>query len=470
MSGATTRPPLSGCHPLLARQLNRTLGPDPILDEPLQRLLALVNRSYFDCDEQRGLGEHALATVTEELNERNRELASQLVRLRMQARTLDQINDAVFAVDRNGTIHTANNATAALFECTPSELENARLEQFLAGPDPAASAEQMLAIAARDGSWRGDLTFQRESGASLVAEATIVRQDACPNDPSEYAVVARDVTDRRLMERQLLQSQKLEAIGQLAAGIAHEINTPAQYVADNLRFLMEGVATTTKVLAELRSGRPCTPELEEELAIYEGEMPAAIRQSLEGMSRIAAIVRGMRTFAHPGGSSKTTVDLNAEIASTVTVTRNEWKYVSEVVTEFDPELPPVPAIAGEINHVFLNIIVNAAHAIEERLKTAPAPPGRILIRTEREGDHVVIRISDNGCGIPDAIRDRVFDHFFTTKAVGKGTGQGLAIVHRLVYEKHGGTIQFEPALPTGTTFVIRLPLTATTLVAQSEAA
>ncbi|MBI5170719.1 MAG: PAS domain S-box protein [Candidatus Eisenbacteria bacterium] len=457
-------------HPLLARQLRRAFGAHAETSEPLQRLLALVDRSYRDRDDQRGLVEHSLATMTEELNERNNELAEQLERLRRQACILEYIHEAVFVIDRAGTILTCNSATAELFGCATSELEQESLRRFLATGESDQRFEEILTGAIESARWSGDVGFTRADGRALLAEATVVRQGSSADDRPEFVVVARDVTDRRLMERQLLQSQKMEAIGQLAAGIAHEINTPAQYVADNLRFLDEGFTTISRALGEWRAGAPPTPELEEELAIYESEMSPAIHQSLDGMARVAAIVRGMRTFAHPGGSSKSAVDLNAEIASTVTVSRNEWKYVSEVVTEFDPDLPPVPAIAGEINHVFLNIIVNAAHAIEERLKTVPAPPGRILIQTRREDDEVVVRISDNGCGIPEAIRERVFDHFFTTKPVGKGTGQGLSIVHRLVYEKHGGSIQFEPAHPTGTTFVIRLPLGGTGTSVLSEAA
>lgn len=457
-------------HPLLARQLRRAFGPDAPWNEAFGPLLLQIDRSYRDGDEQRALVEHSLATMTEELNARHREIAAQLVHARRQAQILEHIHDAVFALDAAGRMRNANRATAQLLGCALDDIEGTALERFARVPDDSGGLGGALDAARRGGRWTGDIPIERADGTTVVAEAVIVHQTLPGDDPAEFVIVARDVTDRRLIERQLLQSQRLEAIGQLAAGIAHEINTPAQYVADNLRFLLEGFQALLGGLARWRSGVRFEPEFEEELAVHEGEILPAIRQSLDGMSRIAGIVRGMRTFAHPGGVEKSNVDLNAEIASTVTVTRNEWKYVSEVVTDLDPELPHVPAIAGEINHVFLNIIVNAAHAIEERVQSTPAPPGRIHISTRRVGDDVEIRITDNGTGIPPEARARVFDPFFTTKAVGKGTGQGLAIVHRIVHDKHGGSVHFEPVVPQGTTFIIRLPLAQAAVAGFREAA
>lgn len=457
-------------HPLLSRQLRRAFGAGEPPPEGITPLLVLVNRSYRDADGQRDMVEHSLATMTEELNSRNRELATQLERVRKQAQILQHIHDAVFAIDLHGRLFAANRATASLFLRDAAELERAALEPMVRVSEGDGSLQSILDEARLVGAWVGDLHILRPQGGGALAETTIVCQGTAREGEAEFVAVARDVTDRRLMERQLFQSQKLEAIGQLAAGIAHEINTPAQYVADNLRFLQESFSAIAAALAHWRGGDLISPDIEEELGLYETEIPPAIRQSLDGMARVAAIVSGMRTFAHPGGGEKSLVDLNAELASTITVTRNEWKYVSEVETDFDASLPPVPAIAGEINHVFLNIIVNAAHAIEERMKRSNDPPGHIRVATQGDPDAVEIRISDNGTGIPDAIRDRVFDPFFTTKSVGRGTGQGLAIAHRLVTEKHGGTIRFEPAPPHGTTFIIRLPLALASQAAIREAA
>ncbi|MCC6653469.1 MAG: PAS domain S-box protein [Candidatus Eisenbacteria bacterium] len=463
-------PPPGPLHSLLNRQLRRAFGANNAAPETIAPLLAMVDRSYRDADGQRELVEHSLATMSQELNARNLELATQLERVRNQARILEHIHDAVFAINSLGQVLSANPATERLFGLESPELAHRELSALVRVAGDKSTVPSVLESARVAGRWVGDLHLLEPPGDGAQIETTIVHQGGATGDLAEFVAVGRDVTDRRLMERQLFQSQKLEAIGQLAAGIAHEINTPAQYVADNLRFLQEGFAALESALGRLRSAEPSTPEMDDELEIFREEIPSAIRQSLDGMARVAAIVSGMRTFAHPGGGEKSMVDLNAELAATITVTRNEWKYVSEVVTEFDPDLPPVPAIAGEINHVFLNIIVNAAHAIEERVKKQGDSPGQIRVSTSIDAEAVEVRISDNGSGIPDTIRDRVFDPFFTTKAVGRGTGQGLAIAHRLVTEKHGGTIRFEPARPHGTTFIIRLPLAVSASTGICEAA
>jgi signal transduction histidine kinase len=188
------------------------------------------------------------------------------------------------------------------------------------------------------------------------------------------------------------------------------------------------------------------------------EIPKAIQQSLDGVERVANIVRAMKEFSHPGSGEKTSIDLNHAIESTITVAKNEWKYVADVVSEFDPQLPPVSCLPGEFNQVILNILVNAAHAIAVVVGDAAGQKGTIRVMTRRDGAWAEVRISDTGPGIPEAIQNRVFDPFFTTKKVGKGTGQGLAIAHNVIVEKHGGSITFESEVGKGTTFIIRLPI------------
>jgi signal transduction histidine kinase len=195
-----------------------------------------------------------------------------------------------------------------------------------------------------------------------------------------------------------------------------------------------------------------------DLAYLAEEIPKAITQSLEGVGRVSDIVRAMKDFSHPGASGKEAIDLSKAIESTVTVARNEWKYVADMVTDFDPALPPVPCLVGEFNQVILNIVVNAAHAIADVIGDHTDKRGTIRITTRRDNKWAEIRISDTGTGIPEQHRSRVFDHFFTTKAVGKGTGQGLSIAHAVVTEKHGGSIALETEMGKGTTFIIRLPI------------
>jgi two-component system NtrC family sensor kinase len=279
-----------------------------------------------------------------------------------------------------------------------------------------------------------------------------------------------EIAERRKMEAELRLAQKLEAIGQLAAGIAHEINTPTQYVSDNVHFLRGSFSALVglreklhEACKRLAAGTSSAPAELTAIAEYEEDIdyeylsaraPKAVDAALEGLDRIARIVQAMREFGHHDSGERTPVDLNHAILTTLEVARNEYKYVAEVETELEP-LPAVLCLGGEMNQVFLNLIVNAAHAIRDVVKDSGAM-GKIRIDTKlRDGD-VLIRISDTGTGIPKDIQRRVFDPFFTTKEVGRGTGQGLAIA-RSVVDKHGGQISFETEAGSGTTFLIRIP-------------
>jgi PAS domain S-box-containing protein len=285
--------------------------------------------------------------------------------------------------------------------------------------------------------------------------------------------MVEDVTERQLLEKELRQAQKLESIGQLAAGIAHEINTPTQYVGDNTRFLQEAFGDllgAVKALEELLAVVRQDPGREDLIRSIDAqlakadpgyladEVPKAIEQTLEGVDRIMRIVRSMKEFSHPGSVERIPTDINKALDTTVTVARNEWKYVADVETDFDPSLPAVCCFPGELNQVFLNILVNAAHAVGDVVNRASSEKGKIRISTRQQGDWVEVRFSDSGSGIPQSIQHCIFDPFFTTKQVGKGTGQGLAIAHRVIVEKHGGTLRFETKEGAGTTFIIGLPI------------
>lgn len=281
-------------------------------------------------------------------------------------------------------------------------------------------------------------------------------------------------------QEKLRQAQKLESVGQLAAGMAHEINTPIQFIGDNTRFLRDAFADLQRVLgagdrllAAARQGA-VTPELisdmeevvrQADTAYLCIEIPSAIQQSAEGLERVASIVRAMKEFSHPGGNEKTATDINKAIDNTLIVARNEWKYVADAVTDLDPSLPLVACLPGEVNQVILNLIVNAAHAISDVVGGESGQKGTITIGTRATDNGVEIRVRDTGCGIPMANRSRIFDPFFTTKPVGKGTGQGLTITHAVVVRKHGGTITFETELGKGTTFIVWLPLEQSTEMA-----
>jgi signal transduction histidine kinase len=283
--------------------------------------------------------------------------------------------------------------------------------------------------------------------------------------------IAQDVTAQRALERDLAQAQKLESIGQLAAGIAHEINTPTQFIGDNVQFLKRSFETVSDLVVQLEAlTRDGTDGIVQAMAIsaaleaadvryLRGEIPAAIEQALDGIERIAKIVAAMKDFSHPG-VDRIPIDLNRAIASTITVASNEWKYVADLSTEFDPSLPPVPVMPGPFNQVVLNMIVNAAHAISDVNAEGSSGKGSITIRTRQVEEWVEIEIQDTGCGIPVDIVARIFDPFFTTKAVGRGTGQGLSIAHNVIVDKHGGSITVDSKPGSGTTFMIRVPLKA----------
>jgi len=282
-----------------------------------------------------------------------------------------------------------------------------------------------------------------------------------------------EIAQRQRMEAEVRLANKLEAVGQLAAGVAHEINTPAQYVGDNLNFLSTAFNDIVTFLGEqslalMESGKAealhamarRSSELEMDYLLE--EMPRALAQASEGIAQIARIVSAMKDFAHPGGADKVAVNLNDLIESTVTISRNQWKDSAEVELDLDPELPDVPCLQGEIKQVLLNLITNAAHAIaDKRASTSDSTPGRIVIRTRQHGEMACLSLSDTGCGIPARDADRVFDPFFTTKEVGRGTGQGLPIVRSVIVDRHGGRVTFDTAVGVGTTFHVWLPFRAT---------
>jgi PAS domain S-box-containing protein len=294
-------------------------------------------------------------------------------------------------------------------------------------------------------------------------------------------IVGADITERMGLEEQLRQAQKLESIGQLAAGIAHEINTPTQYIGDNVQFLKGAFKDLRLVLensdrllvaakGNVLSGeavQEVSAALEDpEVCYLLDEIPKAIEQTLEGVARVSALVGAMKDFSHPGTKEKIELDLNRAIESTLTVASNEWKYVADVETDYDSSLPMVSCLPGEFNQAILILVVNAAHAIADVIGKGGPEKGKIKVQTRNCPEWDEVRIEDTGSGIPENIRARIFDPFFTTKEIGKGTGQGLAIARSVIVDKHGGTIHFETEEGKGTTFIIRLPRDGKTLTPQ----
>ncbi len=277
--------------------------------------------------------------------------------------------------------------------------------------------------------------------------------------------VVRDLTEIRRRETQIRHLQKMEAIGTLAAGIAHEINTPSQFISDNLSFLQNAVKdleVVFKYLSNLNTQEENFDTLnnivkELDIEYLTEEIPIAINQSKEGIERIANIVGAMRDFSHSGPKYKIATDLHKLIQNSITISRNAWKYVAEINKEFDETIPLIICLASDLGQVIVNIIVNAAHAIENKFHDSDTLQGKILIQTKNKNGFVEIIISDNGTGMPEKVKKRIFDPFFTTKEVGKGTGQGLAIAYDIIVDKHKGSIEVETEENIGTTFIISLP-------------
>jgi PAS domain S-box-containing protein len=390
---------------------------------------------------------------------------------------VENFRDAIVTVDVvTGKFSSANPAAIKMFgakdeeellSLTPAAVSPERQPNGVLSAVRIAQLDAALANGVQHFEW----VHRRLPGGEFFAEVLLTRMQHV-GKPVSLATI-RDITGRKRLESELFQARKLESIGQLAAGIAHEINTPTQYVGDNTRFVKDSFAAVAKVLesheaflAAAKAGA-ITPDLiaraEDTLAASDleylrGQIPQALQETLEGVERVSKIVRAMKEFSHPGGRDKTPADLNKAIESTATVARNVWKYVSDLKLDLDPALPFVPCFLGEFNQAILNLIINAAHAIGDVVISHSGTKGLITVQTRRDGDCVQVCVTDTGTGIPEAARPKIFEPFFTTKAVGKGTGQGLAMVYGTIVNRHGGTVSFETEVGHGTTFILRLPI------------
>jgi two-component system NtrC family sensor kinase len=436
-------------------------------------------------------GEHP-PQLDHQLDERELKLAfaekdRQLVRLSAELDTLSQrmkdeldkkraiVNcaaEGVITFDSNGTIETFNPAAERIFGWNASEIlgQSIRLIVPTTGTGDSLFDAPTL-TSSQPGGKQCDASGQKQDGTEFALELTIGK--LIIGSRQIYTGLFTDRSHRKQMEARLALSQKMESVGQLAAGIAHEINTPIQYIGDNARFLSDAFGDLNEYIVEIEelvanASNSDGPENllkairqaadDADLEYIRKEVPQAITQSIEGARRVATIVRAMKEFSHPGSDEKSPVDLNRAIQNTITIARNEWKYVAEVETELDPTLPQVACFASDFNQAILNLIVNAAHAIERKDGGDAGPNGRIHVSTHNCKDFVEVWIKDSGEGIPESIRQKIYDPFFTTKEVGKGTGQGLAITYSVIVEKHGGEIEFTSELGEGTTFVVRLPV------------
>jgi PAS domain S-box-containing protein len=392
---------------------------------------------------------------------------------RRLAAIVESSEDAIIGKDIRGIITSWNAGAEKVFGYSEAEMVGQSISRLLP-EDRLQEEREILACISRGGTVEHTETVRKRKGGKLIHVSLTIS----PIRDASGAVIgaskiARDISERKQLESQLQQAQKMEAVGQLAAGIAHEINTPIQYVGDNTSFLKE---SWMRLASLLDASKAIRDEIEPgtvrqalldtyddcskaaDVEYLSQDIPRAIDQTLDGVHRVARIVRAMKEFSHPGGQDKRAVDLNSAIETTVTISRHEWKYVAEVKTQLDPNLPLVLCLAGELNQVLLNLVVNAVHAIADALPKGGSERGLITFSTRQDGDWVEVSISDTGTGIPDNVRERVFDPFFTTKEVGRGTGQGLMLAHTVIVKKHSGKIWFDSEVGKGTTFFLRLPI------------
>jgi PAS domain S-box-containing protein len=375
-------------------------------------------------------------------------------------------SDVIVVVAADSTVLYEAGSITRVLGRTREQLHGQKLTDWV---DPE-DAPLLLTLCNTVGHEDAEVRMRHPDGGVRAYE---IRATSLLEDPGWKGVVLHiwDVSDRKTLELDLRLAQKLEAVGQLAAGIAHEINTPIQYVGDTTRFLDNCFAELMTILdayqplLEAAERGKITPEMLErveeaeetaDLAYLRERIPQACERTVEGVHRVSKIVSAMRAFAHPPTLEMTAVDINEAVTNTLIVATNEYKYVADVTTDLGA-LPVVECNAGDINQVLLNLIVNAAHAIADAVGDS-GERGSILVATRADRDEVLITVADTGAGIAPEVAERVFDPFFTTKDVGRGTGQGLTLSRTIVVERHGGALTFDSRPGEGTTFFVRLPV------------
>lgn len=445
------------------KKLLHTNSVEPELDP----LLRAVNDITTDAQ----LQEKVIALLKDQ-NSLHRETTQRLKTI------LDSIVEGILIVDNSGVIQDCNKSAKDILRCDGDDLLGTIVDTIFI--DKKSTIRHKLlnrCISIRSGTLRYDYTetmAQRLDGDSFPMEITL--SPANFTGEMSYLYIFRDITHRKQaeeaqvkLENDLREALKLEAIGHLAGGIAHEINTPSQYIRDNLKFLNDGYGALSRVLGlalhTLWAHRGSLPDgtfrqfseklRDADLEFLLDEIPHATQQSLDGINQVARIVLSMKEFSHPGGKEKTAADINRILSNVIVISRNEWKHCANLTEDFDPEIPQIPCHVNELNQIFLNLIVNAAQAIQSAGRSAEE--GQISIKTSSHDDGILVSITDNGTGIPKEDRSKIFNPFFTTKEVGKGTGQGLSITRDIVQKRHGGKIWFETEAGNGTSFHVLLP-------------
>ena len=380
--------------------------------------------------------------------------------------------DGIITMTAEGHIESSNQAASTLFGYTRDEFLGMTFCQLLKDEE-IRSWKDCLRRYLTDSPDKQppaqDLNGVNKEGHVFPLLVSISRYDA--HDGPRWTAILRDLTEYKQLQSKLQRARKLESVGQLAAGVAHEINTPMQFIYQNVEFsrhCFERIDRVFKAFDEnLQKDGPSKPweqRWDEMLAVKETEqysmirteLPEAIEECLDGVRRVVDIIQAMERFTLPGTEDFEPMDINKALKSATTVAQSALRKVALIDFQLEPGIPEVNCMGHEINQVLLNLIINAADAIAEKYGESQDVRGHLTLRTLSETDHVLISVEDDGCGISEDIVDRIYDPFFTTKDVGQGTGQGLALAYNAV-QKHGGTIDFDSTPGEGTTFTIRLP-------------
>ncbi|MBB64866.1 MAG: hypothetical protein CMO81_07350 [Waddliaceae bacterium] len=387
--------------------------------------------------------------------------------------TLSAIPDILLSCDSEEKITLVNSQACSLLAYEKSELLGKDIKELISAKTIKNYSIQISSIKKEGLCKSCEWVLKTKTGEKFpcIVSASSTVKDSKGNHG--YIFIAQDSRERRQLETQLLQAQKLEAIGQLASGVAHEVNTPIQYIGNNVEFMKEVWSDLHKLhkqwealVKAAENASLFSQELENiqkikeevDLEYLEKEVPDSIDQTLEGIQSISAIVSALKIFSHPGTSNKELHKVSAILSNLVDVTRSEWKYIAKVSGNFQESSLCIPCYRNELNQVIINIIINASQAIEEQFKLSDRTKlGNILINVSEQKGYAEIRINDDGPGIPESIQKRIFEPFFTTKDVGTGTGQGLAIAYSIIVERHNGELLIESE-PGSTTFTVRLPM------------
>ncbi|MEI7846729.1 MAG: CHASE4 domain-containing protein [Chloroflexota bacterium] len=458
----------------MANELNQMLGSLEVADyqirhakDEMEKLveertatLIQVNQDLLHEIDERQLGQNALFDAYTKI---------QLI--------ISSISSIMVSVDSNGLVTLWNDVAARLLGLSANEVIGSNFYTLPINWDweritrETASCIQDNKKTRMDDIFLGNM-IDNPKILGITLTPLILKEETSRG----FLLIGSDITERRLLEEQIGRSNKMQAIGEMAAGVAHEINTPTQLVGSNLRFLrqqlepvLDYLDNTNHIIQAIKNGTSnpgMAISMEKKAAAahlnyFRQEAPLAIEQSLLGVDRISHIVNAMRFFSHPGHQKKEDANLNQIIQNALDLSRSEWKNVAEIQTDLDPNLPILQCLPIELSQVILNLIINAVHAIQDVPVFDQNSKGQIVITSHRLAEVLEVRITDNGTGIPHEIQTKIFDPFFTTKEVGRGTGQGLAIAYAVIVKKHGGCLEFESEPGRGTKFIIRLPRTET---------